>query len=464
MCEGKKLIIEYDERQHFSEARKISLEAYKNVQLEYDRNLWIRACEDIQAKDNQPANRDEIRAFYDSVRDIEAAKHGYKLIRIMHGQIDFEQDDAVDKLNSLLNVRNDISVENTEIISSNIAGRCGRDYKVDLKIAMYIQTESYRNKTEFDKAVKCIKKSEADILVFPEDCWVPFDDEIASSDVLKQEDLEILFDRCLDLSEKMGCAVIVSGMDYYNTLFSIYANFNAGDEDTVCSLYIKHTMTDCSAFEVCENYQELANELFTPILLRGYTIGMTICYDCNHAIFSRMYGIQGIDVIINSTGGNVKYDKWYKYNKVRAIENISYTLCTMGGSELKENNNSYVLGFNRKGKLLEPFLLNGESEQVNVPGGIYLYNLKNDDDSEELDRSFGQLSTENKKQDLFIPEGNVDSLLMKSEKVDENLYVYEHSSGNIIFCVTSGDVIFKAEEFLPLIYSEKLEKFKIKSI
>ena len=53
---------------------------------------------------------------------------------------------------------------------------------------------------------------------------------------------------------------------------------------------------------------------------------MTICYDCNHALFSRMYGIYGIDLIINSTGGNVVYDKWFKYNKVRAIENECYTL------------------------------------------------------------------------------------------------------------------------------------------
>ena len=65
---------------------------------------------------------------------------------------------------------------------------------------------------------------------------------------------------------------------------------------------------------------EIAKDLFDPILFKGYLIGMTICYDCNHALFSRMYGIYGIDLIINSTGGNVVYDKWFKYNKVRAIE------------------------------------------------------------------------------------------------------------------------------------------------
>lgn len=84
VCEKKKIIIEYDERQHFSEARRVSLLSYPDIPLNYDRQLWIDACSDIQAKDNQPPNRDEVRAYYDSIRDINAAKHGYKLIRIMH--------------------------------------------------------------------------------------------------------------------------------------------------------------------------------------------------------------------------------------------------------------------------------------------------------------------------------------------------------------------------------------------
>ena len=102
VCQGQMVIIEYDERQHFSEARRISLLSYKNTPLNYDRNLWIRACRDIGAKDNSPVDRDEIRAYYDSVRDIEAQRNGYTLIRIMHGQIDFESEGAMDELKTLL--------------------------------------------------------------------------------------------------------------------------------------------------------------------------------------------------------------------------------------------------------------------------------------------------------------------------------------------------------------------------
>ena len=47
VCESRKLIIEYDERQHFSEARRIALEAYEEVGVSYNRSLWIKACNDI---------------------------------------------------------------------------------------------------------------------------------------------------------------------------------------------------------------------------------------------------------------------------------------------------------------------------------------------------------------------------------------------------------------------------------
>lgn len=53
VCESHKLIIEYDERQHFSEARKIALQAYPKIPLCFNKDLWIRACTDIDARDNQ---------------------------------------------------------------------------------------------------------------------------------------------------------------------------------------------------------------------------------------------------------------------------------------------------------------------------------------------------------------------------------------------------------------------------
>lgn len=104
VCESKKIIIEYDERQHFSMARAVSLNAYQEIPLNFDRDLWIRACQDVEARDNDPVYRDEGRAFFDSTRDIQAYRNGFKLIRIMHGQIDFTKENAYEELLKLLKI------------------------------------------------------------------------------------------------------------------------------------------------------------------------------------------------------------------------------------------------------------------------------------------------------------------------------------------------------------------------
>jgi len=103
VIDQQKLIIEYDENQHFSKARKITLENYpSSIQLNYSLQAWIMACEKIYTRDNDPVDRDERRAFYDTVRDIEAFKHGYTLIRIKHGDFDWESDEAAKHLVKLL--------------------------------------------------------------------------------------------------------------------------------------------------------------------------------------------------------------------------------------------------------------------------------------------------------------------------------------------------------------------------
>lgn len=100
LIESKKLIIEYDERQHFSPQRQIALENYPDeIKINYDKQKWILICKNYYdyVKANKHYNKEGIedkgrveqRAYYDSVRDIEASKAGYKLIRIKHKDFDW---------------------------------------------------------------------------------------------------------------------------------------------------------------------------------------------------------------------------------------------------------------------------------------------------------------------------------------------------------------------------------------
>lgn len=452
VCESEKVIIEYDERQHFSEARRVSLLSYMDIKLDYDRDLWIRTCQDIQAKDNHPFNRDEARAYYDSVRDIEANKNGYKLVRIMHGQIDFESDKAEIELKKILDINKASKKKERKIESNSQNG---------FRIGMYLQTDELKNEEDFNKALREAKNSEFDIFVLPEFSYFPFVSLVGEADITNKDDLDKIYELSLDLSAEMEKAIIISSMDKYGTIFSLYANAFASTEETEIGLYIKHTMTPYSAFDF-EKYNELAETMFEPIIYKGYKIGMTICYDCNHSLFSRIYGLQNIDILINSTGGDVVYDKWYKYNKVRAIENSCYNFVTMGGNGLVGNPKSYVYGFNLHGKELIPINAKDGSMINNSPGTIYIYDIGLDDGESSIDTSINQRKSTNKNYHLEFPIGQSAEIIKKSNRLAENVYIQEKENLNIIYIMIEGDDILKAEKVLSLLYSKELKQVKNK--
>jgi len=445
VCESRKMIIEYDERQHFSEARRRSLMAYSKLPVHFDRSLWIKACEDIQAKDGQPYNRDELRAFYDSTRDIEAARNGYSLIRIMHGQIDMEDPNAYQKVEAIVGIK----------------GPVYTPAKAGLKIGLYLQTNRFKNKKQFISAMTKVKKADFDVLVFPEVCYTPFMELVSLDDILVEQNIQRVYKDSLDLSLSVGKAVIVSGWDHLGRLFSVFANSFAMGEETRTAIYYKHTMTEFSPFEFAD-YREKCRSLFEVIHFKGYRMGMTICYDSNHSIFSRMYGLQEVDILINSTGGNVIYDKWYKYNKARAIENSCFTFVTMGGEDYQEHVNSYVYGISPKGKLLTPRTIHGEADALNIPGEIYIYDTSTDDQLPEPDTSISQIPTLNKRVDYSIPVGDISSVLAKAQAISNNLYVLKKNETNIIFACIDGEDIMKPECVLPLLYDDHLKKYENK--
>jgi predicted amidohydrolase/very-short-patch-repair endonuclease len=450
VCESQKLIIEYDERQHFSEARRVALASYQNISLCFDKAKWMKACSDIQAKDNAPKNRDEIRAFYDSTRDIECAKHGYRLVRIMHGQIDFEKDGAADELMKLIS---DVTPEAK--VKTNGS-------KEKLKVCMYLQCEEFKNKKEFNKAAKIIRKSDIDILVLPEVCYVPNISKIYDTDIAMDEDIEKIDSFCTALSEDLGCAVVVSACNKHGTLYSVFANAFATDDEVQCKFYVKHTATEYSAFDF-DNYQALVvGGMLSPFLFKGFKLGLTICYDSNHAIYSRMYELNGgVDLIINSTGGNVIYDKWFKFNKCRAIENHCYELVTMGGDGSKKKPNSYVYGFNPNGGQLKPVNMNGPSDVLNYPGGLYVYEITREEGNAEADLS-NRFESHNKNWQFEIPVGDSQSIIEKADKITNQIYRLKSGNENVVFCLIDGMDIMKPEKILPLLYAPELNKYENK--
>jgi len=80
----KKILVEFDESQHFTRPRMIALQHYpKDIQLGYDKTKWINLCSELDKKDNDPPYRDEQRAWYDTIRDFLTILEGINpIIRI----------------------------------------------------------------------------------------------------------------------------------------------------------------------------------------------------------------------------------------------------------------------------------------------------------------------------------------------------------------------------------------------
>jgi len=65
-----KMVVEFDESQHFTKPRAISLSHYPDyLQLGFDKDWWIQRCLKLNMRDNDPPYRDEQRAWYDTLRD-----------------------------------------------------------------------------------------------------------------------------------------------------------------------------------------------------------------------------------------------------------------------------------------------------------------------------------------------------------------------------------------------------------
>jgi len=63
-------IVEFDESQHFTACRREALKMYPDtLKIGFINDKWIKLCEEIKAKDNDPVYRDEQRAWYDTLRD-----------------------------------------------------------------------------------------------------------------------------------------------------------------------------------------------------------------------------------------------------------------------------------------------------------------------------------------------------------------------------------------------------------
>lgn len=77
-------IVEFDESQHFTKPREITLKSYpEKLKLGFNKDIWIKRCIQLHRKDNDPPYRDEQRAWYDTLRDFSSLYLDMPIIRML---------------------------------------------------------------------------------------------------------------------------------------------------------------------------------------------------------------------------------------------------------------------------------------------------------------------------------------------------------------------------------------------
>jgi hypothetical protein len=79
-------ILEFDENQHFSRPRLIALSLYPDdLKLGFSVADWRDLCRSLDARDDEPFDRDERRAWYDTLRDLVPTVYGFAPTARLYG-------------------------------------------------------------------------------------------------------------------------------------------------------------------------------------------------------------------------------------------------------------------------------------------------------------------------------------------------------------------------------------------
>ena len=84
-------IVEFDESQHFSRPRLVALANYpQQINVGFSISRWQDLCREINAADDTPIDRDERRAWYDTLRDLLPLTYGFRpTVRLYAGDLEF---------------------------------------------------------------------------------------------------------------------------------------------------------------------------------------------------------------------------------------------------------------------------------------------------------------------------------------------------------------------------------------
>ena len=368
-------IVEFDESQHFTIPRKLSLSVcLDDHPVGFSRTRWIDLCEHHRAKDNDPPYRDEQRAWYDILRDLVPTIKGFLPTLRLYAR-DFEwcsldpynPDDCQRFLGVAFqgNAPSSKVVEknSVQVATANSALRAALVFpKVNAGTSDGIPPSGPGVQEPDIPTLASFAGETVDFVLFPEG--------YVSSDDKKR--IRLLSKLSSDLNAPLFVGAVKKSLNSQNRMADWQIILRIDSDGSCSRIYTKHSTAGAIAFEKTD--WEPATMLPTFELADNVIAGATICHDQYLGLLPRFLASLGACVWINPSFDNVKDIKWSSILRLRAVENSFFSLCTLHDKEGKFATHPFAFSPDGKeltgrkagSKITQPLSRCKESESVYI--------------------------------------------------------------------------------------------------
>ena len=328
--------LEFDERQHFTMPRKLTLHTYpEDLDLGFSRKQWISHCEQHDAKDNDPPFRDEQRAWYDALRDLVPVTKGLQpTVRLYARDMvwcSLDPESTIDQQRFATFVGHRGSMQKpVKTSQTKFKKHHSATEKTSVLRAAFVFPQ-VNQKTILgivpfgDNAQKPVIPTRAsfagevvDFVLFPEGY-------ISATDSKR---INLLKELAVDLDAPLLVGATDDNVDSTCRTWQVLLRIDPDGSQT--RTYVKHS-TECAvAFETPD---WTPNSMLPTFDLAGVTAGSTICHDQYLGLLARFLSRSGAQIWINPSYDNVVDIKWSSILRLRAVENRVFALCTLHDSK-----------------------------------------------------------------------------------------------------------------------------------
>ncbi len=292
--------MEFDESQHFTLPRKISLQSYGGaVNLGFPLEKWIELCETVDAKDNDPPYRDEQRAWYDTLRDFLPVYFGLgPTVRLFAGEMHWcsLNPDNPEHVKAFKDKIEGKQLGETEEGTAESSHRVSQLFNIGLAFPEL-------NKHQLEDFLPIVRKyhRNLDLLIFPEGFETVVRDERTEPEAIANvRQVKKISEKYQRFCEECKLSIILGvQVDYQNT------SINGSGNDQYClfvgpggepNIYHKHSSSRFNAF-FDENWSVESNFLVRSV--KDVNVGISICHDMYISLIPKVLKKKGTDVWVN---------------------------------------------------------------------------------------------------------------------------------------------------------------------